>query len=106
MSKVILDECLPRRLCGLLIGHEAMTVPQAGFAGYKNGRLLAAIESGFDVFVTIDGNLEYQQNLIGVSIGIVVIVADSNRLESLVPKVPSILKEIAIVKPGEIRKAT
>jgi hypothetical protein len=67
---------------------------------------LAAIESGFDVFVTIDGNLEYQQNLIGVSIGIVVIVADSNRLESLVPKVPSILKEIAIVKPGEIRKAT
>jgi hypothetical protein len=86
--------------------HEVVTVPQAGYAGYKNGRLLEAIENRFDVFVTIDGNLEYQQNLIGFSIGIVVVEADSNRLQSLVPKIPSMLKEIAIVKPGEIRKAT
>jgi len=101
VSKVILDECLPRRFCGLLIGHDVVTVPQAGFAGYKNGRLLASIESGFDVFVTMDGNLEYQQNLVGVSIGIVVIESDSNRLESLTTKVASVLNEIAIVKPGE-----
>ena len=101
-----MDECLPRRLVNLLIGHKVTTVPRAGFAGYKNGRLLEAIKNDFEEFVTIDGNLEYQQNLEQVPLGIVVIEAESNRLESIAPKVPAILEAIADVNPGEIRRIT
>ncbi len=100
--KVIIDECLPRRLCSALIGHEAKTVPQAGFSGYKNGALLDAIKNLCDVFLTIDGNLEYQQNLITVKFGIVVIAAKSNRFEELEPTIPAILNAITKVGKGEI----
>lgn len=56
--KVILDECLPKRLTGYLLKHEVTTVPLTGLAGYSNGKLLAAVEEDFDVFITIDGNLQ------------------------------------------------
>ena len=81
--RVIIDECLPRKLKRLLPRTEAQTVPEAGLAGFKNGKLLAAISGHFDVFVTIDANLEYQQNLSGLSFGIVVIHATSNRLADI-----------------------
>ncbi|MEM1295267.1 MAG: hypothetical protein AAGH89_07870 [Verrucomicrobiota bacterium] len=104
MISVILDECLLKRLSNYLIeDFEVTTVPQAGFAGYKNGKRLAAIKGEYDVFVTIDSNLEYQQNLSGTEIGIIVVRADSNRLESLLPKVPALLQAIDQVKPGEIQ---
>jgi len=62
--KVLLDECLPRRLKRELSPHQVFTVPEMGWAGVKNGALLRLIQTAaFDVFVTIDGNLEYQQNL-------------------------------------------
>ena len=64
---------------------EAQTVPEAGLAGLKNGKLLAAIPGHFEVFVTIDANLEYQQNLVGLAFGIVVIHAKSNRLIDIEP---------------------
>ncbi len=60
-------------------------MPEAGSAGLKNGKLLAAIPGHFDVFVTIDANLEYQQNLVGLTFGIVVIHAKSNRLGDIEP---------------------
>lgn len=59
MKRVLLDECLPKRLKSMLTGHDVMTVPEAGHAGLKNGELLAAIAGRFDVFVTIDSNLEH-----------------------------------------------
>lgn len=60
--RVILDECLPRRLGRELIGHNVTTVPQAGWAGSTNGKLLARIAGNFDAFVTVDKNLPSQQN--------------------------------------------
>ena len=59
--KILLDECIDRRLARELKGHTVKTVPQMGWAGIKNGRLLAAAEKEFDVFVTVDRNLSFQQ---------------------------------------------
>jgi predicted nuclease of predicted toxin-antitoxin system len=92
--KVILDECLPKRLIGYLPNYEVTTVPLAGLAGYKNGKLLAAIERNFDVFITIDSSLASQQNLKDIAFIIVVVRAQSNRIEDLIPLVPRITESI------------
>lgn len=92
--KVILDECLPKRLAGHILGHEVTTVPLAGFAGYKNGKLLAAVEDKFDVFVTIDANLQWQQKLESLNIIVLVIRSTSNRLDDLIPLAPKMMHAI------------
>ncbi len=62
--KLLLDECVPRKLKDNLVGHECQTVPDAGFAGKKNGELLSlAARAGFDIFVTIDRGIEHEQSL-------------------------------------------
>jgi hypothetical protein len=62
--RVLLDECLPRKLKDSLPGHECATAPESGLAGKKNGQLLSLAESmGFDLFLTLDKSIEYQQNL-------------------------------------------
>jgi hypothetical protein len=67
--KVLLDECIPRKFKNSLLGHDCRTVPEIGYAGTKNGALLSVAESkGFDVFLTIDKGLEYEQNLAGRNI--------------------------------------
>jgi predicted nuclease of predicted toxin-antitoxin system len=101
--RVLLDECLPRRLKRELSGHQVYTVPEMGWAGVKNGTLLRLIQdAAFDVFVTIDGNLTYQQNLQGASLAIVVLSAPDNTIESLRPLGPAILNAIARISAGEI----
>jgi len=100
--RVILDECLPRRLKRLFPGVESLTVPEAGLAGLKNGKLLAAISGHFEVFVTIDANLEYQQNLRGLSFGIVVIHAKSNRLADIERMGVGLAEAVGRVGPGEV----
>jgi len=102
MRLVIVDECLPRRLKGLLSGVDAKTVPEAGYAGLKNGKLLAEIAGRFEVFVTIDANLEYQQNLTGLTFGIVVIHARSNRLADIEPLKDDLSDAVSAVAPGQI----
>ncbi len=67
--RVLLDECLPRRLGGLLVGHEVATVPQAGWAGLANGRLLARIAGNNEAFVTVDQNLPAQQDAARLAFG-------------------------------------
>jgi len=102
--KVILDECLPKRLIRYLPNYEVTTVPLAGLAGYTNGKLLVAIERDFDVFLTIDSNLSAQQNLQGIELIIVVIRAQSNRIEDLIPLAPRIIDAIENGK-GTVRYA-
>lgn len=58
--KILLDECLPRRIKRELPGHEVLTVPEAGWTSLKNGRLLRLAEVSFDVFITVDRNMQYQ----------------------------------------------
>jgi predicted nuclease of predicted toxin-antitoxin system len=77
--KVLLDECIPRRLKNALSDHECRTVPEAGFAGQKNGLLISLAEAaGFDLFLTMDKGLQYQQNLEGRNIAILIVRAKSN----------------------------
>lgn len=65
--RVLLDEQLPRHLARELTGHTVRTVQQEGWAGFKNGELLQrAADGGFDVFLTADQNLQFQQNLAGL----------------------------------------
>ena len=102
--RILLDEDLPRRLCALLVGHEATTVPRSGWAGIKNGKLLALAGTKFDVFLTMDQNLEFQQNLAKLPIAVLVIETASNRIEHLSPLVPSILKELNHISPRSLRR--
>ena len=101
--RILLDEDLPRRLCALLVGHEATTVPRSGWAGVKNGRLLALAATRFEVFLTMDGNLEFQQNLATLPIAVRVLDAVSNRIEDLEPLVPELLEALQNVEPKTLR---
>src|SRR5258708_11347271 len=83
--RVLLDECLPRKLKHDLPRYTVATVPEMGWAGTKNGALLRLAEAAFAVFITIDQNVEYQQNLRSTVLGIVVLAAPNNRLETLRP---------------------
>lgn len=101
--RILLDEDIPRRLAPLLTGHEVATVPRCGWAGVKNGRLLALAATKFDVFVTMDQNLEFQQNLSNLPTAILVIKAVSNRMEHLVPAIPNIMTALTHLPPKVLR---
>ncbi len=100
--RVLLDECLPRKLKQECIGHVAVTVPENGWAGTKNGALLRLAEQSFDVFVTADQNVQYQQNLRSTVLGIVVLIAPNNRLETLLPLIPKLLAALSIIQAGDV----
>lgn len=101
--RVLLDEQLPRQLASYLVGHDVRTVQQESWAGLKNGELLAKAEAvGFTVFVTGDQNLEFQQNISRLRLGVVVLCAVSNALEDLLPLVPEALTAIGVVQAGQL----
>jgi len=85
--RVLLDECLPRKLKSDLAEHEVRTAQEEGWAGWKNGDLLQAASGRFDVFLTVDRNIAFQQNLQGLRIAVVAMVAKSNRLRDVRPLV-------------------
>ena len=100
--RVLLDECVDRRLAPELTGHDVITVPQAGWAAIRNGDLLALAEKQFDVFLTVDRNLSFQQHLPRFGIAVVVVRASSNRLHDLLSLVPRILDALPGAKRGEV----
>ncbi|MFA6959410.1 MAG: hypothetical protein WC205_01510 [Opitutaceae bacterium] len=100
--RVILDECLPRRLGLELFGHLVATVPQAGWAGVSNGKLLARIAGNYDAFVTVDKNLPSQQKTAALPFGVIVLRAPTNQLTDLRPLVPQILAALAALRPGQV----
>lgn len=103
--RVLIDECVDERLRIHLTGHDCQTARYAGFAGLKNGEILAAAEAAqFDVFLTKDQGIEYQQNLAGRRIAIIIFRTKSNRLSDLLPHVPDCLSHIAYIRPGQIVK--
>lgn len=101
--KIIIDECLPRRLCKLLPFEQVWTVPQIGLAGLKDTELLEALDAkGIDVFVTIDGNIEYQQQFVNRVFGTVVIRAASNRFQDLTPLATALTEAVSGVSAGQL----
>ncbi len=97
--RVLLDECVPRRVQRYFGGHECQTVSQAGFAGKSNGELLTRAEHapGFDVLLTVDKNLSYQQNISDRNIALLIIRARSNEIEDLLPHIPPVSKRFALL---------
>jgi len=105
--RVLLDEQLPRQLAPYFVGHDVRTTQDQGWAGLKNGALLReARDAGFDVFVTGDQNLEFQQNLKGSGLFVIVLAAPSNKLEDLLPLVPAVLDAIERAQPGVVERVT
>lgn len=104
--RILLDESLPRRLALELSGHEVQTVQKKGWAGLKNGELLRRASLEFEALVTGDQNIEYQQNLSKLSLGIVVLVAPNNRIETLRPLVPKLLEVLATIEPGRLARVS
>jgi predicted nuclease of predicted toxin-antitoxin system len=102
--RILLDESLPRDLSALLIGHQATTVRAAGWSGIKNGELLALAASQFDVFVTADRNLEFQQNLATLPIAIVILVVRRTRIQAIKPVVPELIRLLNHIPPRTLRK--
>ncbi len=102
--RILLDEDLPRHLGSLLTGHETPTVQRCGWSGVKNGKLLALAATRFEVFLPMDGNLEFQQNLATLPIAVLVIEAVSNRMQHLTPLVPSILNGLNHIPPKSLQR--
>src|SRR5437763_14593581 len=92
--RILLDESLPRRLGSIVACHDVATVVEAGWSGVENGELLQLAATRFDVFVTADQNLQYQQNLSALPITVAVLVALDNRLESLRPAATELLARL------------
>ena len=100
--RIIIDECLPKRLTRELPEHDSITVAMAGLAGMQNGELLRRISGKFDAFITIDGNLRHQQNTGQLCFGVIVLGAISNKIEDIRPLIPKILKSLQTLKSGQV----
>ena len=100
--KILLDEYIDRQFAREFVGYEIKTVPQMGWAGVKNGQLLTLAEAEFDVFITVDRNLSFQQNLPQFDIAVVVLQASSNRLADLKPLVSRVIAILPKVVIGQV----
>jgi predicted nuclease of predicted toxin-antitoxin system len=97
--RILLDESLPIELRDELPQHSIRSVQEMGWSALKNGELLRRAVDEFDVFVTADQNLQYQQNVKALPIAVAVLVAKSNRIQSLKPLVPALLSALAALEP-------
>jgi uncharacterized protein DUF5615 len=103
--KLLPDECIPRKFKNSLLSHECRTASEEGWAGKKNGELLALAEkSGYLAFLTLDRGIEYQQNLKPRSLAVILIRTKSNRLADLLLHVPEILRVLESAEPGQLAK--
>ena len=101
--RALLDENMPKALIRLFAPEvEAWTVPQRGWSGLKNGKLLTAASAEFDALITTDQGIPHQQNLSRYDIGIVLMEAKSNRIEDLAPLVPDVKAQISSVAPSTV----
>jgi predicted nuclease of predicted toxin-antitoxin system len=97
--KVLVDECVPLKLVRLLTGHTFHTAQQKGWDGFTNGRLLALAEPEFELFLTSDRNLQYQQNLQGRKIAILLL--STNHWPTLKNRVALVQTSLDAIQPGE-----
>ena len=99
---ILIDECLPKKLKHELSEHTVFTVQEKGWSGIENGELLRIAENEFDVWITADKNIEYQQNLDRFDIAVVVLVAPRNRLDVLLPLIPQLHEVLQVIQPHQI----
>jgi predicted nuclease of predicted toxin-antitoxin system len=102
--KILVDECLPAALKGTLtaLGHECETVRRAGYGSKKNGELLNLAEGRWDVLLTSDRNIKYQQSMTGRKVSILILCAKSNRMKDLLPFMPLCAEALLSIKAGQV----
>src|SRR5260221_1166114 len=102
--RILIDECLPAPLIDSLtpFGHECKTVREIGLGSKKNGELLSLAEGKWDVLLTNDKNIKYQQNMAGRTISIRVLSANSNRLNDLLPLIPDCARALPSIQGGPV----
>lgn len=100
--KILLDECVDQRLRRELPGHQIITVPEAGWAGKQNGELLRLAQEKFQVFITVDQNLYFQQNLSKLSIAIFILTPKTNEFADLRALAPEVLDRLSKIKGNEV----
>ncbi len=100
--RVLLDECLPKKLKFEIDAEYVKTVPEAGWASKQNGELLRLAEQSFDVLITNDQNMEHQQRIESFDLAFVVLVAPTNDIVDLLPLIPGVNKALKSIKPGTI----
>jgi predicted nuclease of predicted toxin-antitoxin system len=102
--KILLDECLPRRLKDRFSGHDCHTVPRHCLAAKRtaNSSQLQSVRGL--IFLTMDKGLQYEQNLAGRQIAVIILRAKSNRLADLVPLVEACLTQMRSIKPGHVAR--
>ena len=105
--RLLLDECVPRKFKLALPGHEVSTAREMGWSGKKNGELLALMrQHRFEVFVTADQNVEFQQNVKVSGIAVIVLDARTNRLIELRPLAPAVLRKLSTIRPGTLERVS
>jgi predicted nuclease of predicted toxin-antitoxin system len=102
--RILIDECLPARLKNSFVqsGHDCRTVQDVGIANKKNGDLLSIADGDWDVLLTNDKNIKFQQNMTGRQISVLVLRANSNRLSDLLPLVPACNLALASIRGGQV----
>ena len=100
--RLLLDECVPKKLKNELPGHEVFTVPEMGWAGFKNGLLLSRAAERFDVLITTDQNVEHQQNLSPLDLAVLVLIALRNDIDLLRPLIPRAREALGNLRPGDL----
>ena len=100
--RILIDECLDWRLCRAVTAHDCVSVQKMGWGGRANGALLEKAAQEFDVFLTGDRNLTFQQDLHRFAIAVVVLHAPSTQLRDTQPLMPKVLELLPTVRRGEV----
>ena len=100
--RILLDECVNPRVRNAFPNHEVQTVIEMGWGGITNGKLMALAQQSFDVFLTVDQNLEYQQNLAKLTLGLVVVTVPDNNIKYFKPIFPELLTAAESVRAGQV----
>jgi hypothetical protein len=101
--RILLDECVPARLAGEIPGHDVTTVRRMQWAGFNDGTLLRRASAEFDVFLTVDQSLGFQQ-VLPPGLALLTLVSRSIEIHALRPLIPAILLELKNIKPGEMSR--
>lgn len=101
-KNVLLDSCVPRPFKRELRPHRVRHASEIGWQDLDDRPLLERADASFDVLITTDQNLRYQQNLSRYSLSVIILIAHTNRLEDLLPLVPDVLYELDAIQPGEL----
>ena len=105
--RLLLEECVPRKLKDALPGHEVSTAREMGWSGLQNGELLALMrQHGFEGFITVDQNVEFQQNVKASGIAVIVLAARTNRIKELRPLAPAVLRVLTKIGRGELERVS